>query len=64
MFLFVKYYQMVTITPASVLNAAGLSTGPIIMVLSSVIWNERAVKEQFLWGVWAMFFLIPLVFLK
>lgn len=60
----VKYYQMVTITPASVLNAAGLSAGPIIMVLSAIIWKERTVKEQFLWGLWAMLLLVPLVFLK
>lgn len=60
----VKFYQIVTITPATVMGAVALAGGPIVMVLSALIWKERTVKEQLLWGLWAVLMLIPLIFLK
>lgn len=56
----VKFYQQVQINPVTVVVMVQACTKPIILVLSALIWKERTVKEQALWGglVFAIFLLL------
>jgi len=58
----VKFYQQVSINPVSVVVMTQAMTKPVILVLSALIWKERTVKEQLIWGV-AAFALVILPFL-
>lgn len=58
----VKYYQMITINPVSVIAIVQALTKPVILVLSALIWRERTVKEQLVWGVLALIIALPLFF--
>jgi len=55
-----KFYQMVSINPVSVVVTAQAMTKPVILVLSALIWKERTVKEQLVWGVAAFLITLPL----
>lgn len=55
----VKFYQMVTINPVSVIVMTQAITKPVILLLSAWIWKERTVKEQLAWGL-AAFALVML----
>ncbi len=55
-----KFYLMVSILPMSVVLSAQASTIPIVLVLSALIWGERGWKEQALWGLLSMGFLLLL----
>lgn len=57
----IKFPAMVTILPVSVVVTVQVATIPVIMVLTSVIWKERTVKEQLLWGVLSMIFMMMLL---
>ena len=56
----VKFYQMVSINPVSVVVMVQAMTKPVILLLSAYIWHERTVKEQLLWGILALIITIPL----
>lgn len=56
----VKFYQQVSINPVSVVVTVQAMTKPVILVLSALIWKERTVKEQFVWGVLAFLVTLPL----
>jgi drug/metabolite transporter (DMT)-like permease len=58
----VKFYQQVTLSPISLVLVAQSITQPVIMALSALIWKERTIREQILWGFGA-FFLVILPFL-
>lgn len=58
----VKFYQQVRINPVSVVVTAQAMTKPVILVLSALIWKERTVKEQLLWGGLAFAATLPLFF--
>ncbi|MCK5518951.1 MAG: hypothetical protein KAI61_06010 [Alphaproteobacteria bacterium] len=49
----VKFYQMVSINPVSVVVTVQAATTPVILVLSAFLWKERTVREQLVWGVLA-----------
>ena len=57
-----KFYQQVTINPVSVVITVQAMTKPLILVLSALIWKERTVKEQLLWGILAFIVILPLFF--
>lgn len=56
----VKFYQQVQINPVTVVVMVQACTKPVILVLSALIWKERTVKEQALWGglVFAVFLVL------
>ncbi|MDI1228134.1 MAG: hypothetical protein PSY14_10665 [bacterium] len=56
----VKFYQQVTINPVTVVVITQALTKPVILVLSAVIWKERTVKEQLVWGGLAFLIALPL----
>jgi hypothetical protein len=56
----VKCYQQVTINPVSVVVTAQAATKPVILILSALLWKERTVKEQLVWGVLAFIVTLPL----
>lgn len=56
----VKFYQQVTVNPVSVVVTVQAMTKPVILVLSALIWKERTVREQLLWGVLAFIAVLPL----
>lgn len=57
----VKFYQQVTINPLTVVIMVQILTKPVILVLSALIWKERTVREQLIWGS-AAFVLVMLPF--
>lgn len=57
----VKFYQQVSINPVSVVIMVQSMTKPVILVLSALIWKERTVREQLIWGL-AAFLLVMLPF--
>lgn len=57
----VKFYQQVSINPVSVVIMVQSMTKPVILVLSALIWKERTVREQLIWGA-AAFLLVILPF--
>lgn len=57
----VKFYQMVDINPVSVIVVVQSLTKPVILMLSAVIWRERTVREQLVWGVLALLIGLPLL---
>lgn len=56
----VKFYQQVSINPVSVVVTVQAMTKPVILLLSALIWKERTVKEQLVWGVLAFAVTLPL----
>lgn len=56
----VKFYQQVSINPVSVVVTVQAMTKPVILVLSALIWKERTVKEQLVWGGLAFLVTLPL----
>lgn len=56
----VKFYQQVAINPVSVVVTVQAMTKPVILVLSALIWKERTVREQLLWGTLAFIAILPL----
>jgi drug/metabolite transporter (DMT)-like permease len=56
----VKFYQQVTINPVTVVVTAQAATKPVILVLSALLWKERTVKEQLVWGILAFIVTLPL----
>lgn len=58
----VKFYQMVTINPVSVVVIVQSLTKPVILALSALIWHERTVREQLVWGILALVIALPLLF--
>ena len=55
-----KFYQMVSINPVTVVVTVQAMTKPVILILSALIWKERTVKEQLVWGVLAFLVTLPL----
>lgn len=59
----VKFYQQVNINPVSMVVLTQALTKPVILLLSALIWKERTVKEQLLWGVAAFSIgMVPLAY--
>ena len=58
----VKYYQMVAINPVSVIVTVQAATKPVVLALAALLWKERTVKEQLLWGTAAFLVTLPLFF--
>lgn len=56
----VKFYQQVTINPVTVVVIVQAMTKPVILVLSALIWKERTVREQLVWGVAAFVIALPI----
>lgn len=56
----VKFYQMVDINPVSVIVVVQSLTKPVILMLSALIWRERTLREQMVWGVLALLVALPL----
>lgn len=56
----VKFYQQVTINPVTVVMTVQAMTKPVILVLGALIWKERTVKEQLVWGILAFLVILPL----
>lgn len=56
----VKFYQQVTINPVTVVITAQAATKPVILILSALLWKERTVREQLVWGVLAFIITLPL----
>ena len=59
---FVKFYPMVTLVPVTVMSTVQAAATPIVLVLTAMIWGERTWKEQLIWGVLAIGFILPLIF--
>ncbi len=58
----VKFYQQVSINPVTTVMTVQAATKPVILILSALIWNERTVKEQLIWGALALAITLPLFF--
>jgi hypothetical protein len=58
----VKYYQMVSINPVTAVVTVQAATKPVILILSALIWKERTVREQLIWGALAFMITLPLFF--
>lgn len=58
----VKFYQLVTINPVTVVMTVQAATKPVILILSALVWKERTVREQLIWGVLAFIVTLPLFF--
>ena len=59
-----KFYQSVTINPVTaVILTQNLAT-PVLLGLSAVVWKERTVKEQLIWGALAFALSVPLFLAK
>lgn len=58
----VKFYQQVTINPVTVVVAVQAGTKPLVLILAALMWRERTVREQILWGAVAFVLLMPLIF--
>ena len=58
----VKFYQMVTINPVTVISIVQALTKPVILALSALVWKERTLKEQLIWGIMAFALALPLFF--
>lgn len=56
----VKFYQQVTINPVTVVVTVQAATKPVILVLSALLWKERTVREQLIWGGLAFMVTLPL----
>jgi hypothetical protein len=56
----VKFYQMVSINPITVIIVVQAMTKPVILALSAVVWKERTIREQLIWGVLAFIVTLPL----
>ncbi len=56
----VKDYQEVTINPVSVVVTVQAATKPVILILAAILWKERTVREQMVWGVLAFIVTLPL----
>jgi hypothetical protein len=56
----VKFYQQVTINPVTVVVTVQAATKPVILVLSALLWKERTVREQLIWGALAFLVTLPL----
>lgn len=56
----VKFYQQVTINPITAVTVTQAMTKPVILILSAVIWQERTLKEQLLWGAAAFAVTLPM----
>jgi hypothetical protein len=59
----VKFYQQVTFNPVSMVVLTQAMTKPVILLLSALIWKERTVREQLLWGTAAFSIgMVPLAY--
>lgn len=58
----VKFYQQVSINPLTVVLMVQTLTKPVILIMSALIWKERTVREQLVWGI-IVFVLVMLPFL-
>ncbi len=56
----VKFYQQVTINPVTVVITVQAATKPVILILSAIVWRERTVREQLIWGILAFLVTLPL----
>ena len=56
----VKFYQQVSINPVTTVITVQAATKPVILILSALIWKERTVKEQLIWGILALVITLPL----
>jgi hypothetical protein len=55
-----KFYQMVDINKVTSIVVVQAMTKPVILILSALIWKERTVKEQLVWGVMAFIVALPM----
>jgi hypothetical protein len=60
----VKFYQMGTINPVTVVAMTQAMTKPVILVISALVWKERTVREQLAWGTLAFFLVLLPHFVK
>lgn len=57
----VKFYQMVSINPVSLVVMMKVASIPAILVISALVWRERSWREQAVWGVLSLLLLLPVV---
>ena len=57
-----KLWGNMTINPVTAVVMTQAMTKPVILILSALIWKERTVREQAVWGA-AAFILVMLPFL-
>lgn len=55
-----KFYQTITINEVTVILITQAMTKPVILILSALIWKERTVREQLIWGVLAFAVALPI----
>lgn len=56
----VKFYQQVTINPVTAVLVTQAMTKPVILLLSAIVWKERTIEEQFIWGALAFAVVLPM----
>jgi hypothetical protein len=59
-----KFYQSVTINPVTAIILIQNLATPVLLTLSALIWKERSVKEQLIWGGLAFALSLPLFLAK
>lgn len=57
-----KFYQQVSINPVTAVVLTQAMTKPVILVLSALIWHERTLREQLIWGLLAFAVALPMFF--
>jgi hypothetical protein len=58
----IKFYPMVTKIPVSVITSVEVSTIPVVLILSSVIWKEGTVRSQLIWGITSLVLMVPILY--
>ena len=55
-----KFYQMVDINEVTTIVITQSLTKPVILLLSALVWKERTVREQLVWGALAFAVSLPM----
>lgn len=55
-----KYYQFITYNSVTVTILVQNMATPVLLILSALVWKERTLKEQFIWGILALALSLPL----
>jgi hypothetical protein len=58
----IKFYPMVTKIPVSVITSVEVSTIPVVLILSSIVWKEGTVRSQLVWGLTSLVLMVPIMY--
>lgn len=59
---FLIIYSSINLLPVSFIAVFMRMAAPVVMLLSSILYHEQSIKNQLIFGMLAMIFIIPLIF--